>query len=232
MDSLPDGYFDRFPDGAWEYRVRSLARLRGTLGEDVLVALCRCHVHVNRLLSFAHYRELIRRERRERESQTVLARAVGTILWLEVGTMSELAASIGALNGAIALRGWKDLQGLAPLVEVQDRWERKKQLRNRGAFHVDAAPIREGLKRLPQSVPVVMVEGDSNAHFSSGFPLADHALHNGLQSSQPEADELALMIVADRETVVREFAVIVLALLKRAGLEVVEGIGSGSRAEQ
>jgi hypothetical protein len=213
----PDGCLESFPSGAWRLRLKSLAKMRGALGEDLAVALCRCHVHANRLLSLAHYRALLREQLKKSAQPAGVERAKGSIVWLEVGIMRELARGIGALNKAVAARRWRNLDGLASLVALQKRWDQKGQLRNQGAFHVDDAPIREGLRRLNQSAAAVVVEGDSEEHFRSWFPLADGALMTGLQT-QAEADELTKLLRADREAAVRDLVVVFQAALRRGGI--------------
>lgn len=193
-----------------------MGRIRVALGPDLLVALCRCFVHENRLLTMAHYRALIRQHTMDRTAS--VERSKVAMLWLEVGTIRELGRSLFDLRKVLAQRGWLDATGFDTLDAIGVRWRKHfTGHRNSAAFHVDEDVVALGLSRIPDG-PLPLMAGDSARHDESWIALGDVALMQGMHGSQAEADSLVRTVRSDREAVVVALLKVFTHCARRAGL--------------
>jgi hypothetical protein len=206
----------RRPDGAWFLDANDFGRVRTALGADLLLAFTQCFVHENRLLTFAHYRSLIRTHARQKVVS--VERTKSTILWFEIGTILELEHAITRLRIALRKRGWLDARGFDALNEIATRWKRDlRKHRNRAAFHVDPDVVAAGLARIPDE-PLTLMIGDGPGHDETWIAIADRALMGGIVASQAEGDELVRTVVRDREAVLLGLLHVFTDCVLRAGL--------------
>jgi hypothetical protein len=216
MDESPDVVMMRNADGSWDLRARDLSRLRDALGAELLLAFCRCFVHENRLLTFAHYRSLLRQHALSRHAS--LQRSITSMLWLEVGTIRELGSAIDDLRTVLQRRQWLDAPGFETLNEIERRWRRKLSgHRNKAAFHVDRDVLARGLSRISDG-PALLMIGDGSAHDEGWMAVGDIVLMQGIHQSQADADELTRTVVRDREAVLVALVQVFTNVTKRAGL--------------
>jgi hypothetical protein len=146
-------------------------------------------------------------------------------LWFEVGTIRELGLAIADLRQELHAKGWLDADRFATLSDVEVRWRRLAEKRNKAAFHVDSSVVATGLNLLPNG-PLTLAEGDGLEQYQSAFPLGDVALLSGIHEGQEEANALVRTVVTDREAIVRALTALLVECIERSGLTCVQVVGN------
>ncbi len=176
--------------GAFRFELTDFAAVRSAIGEELLVAFCRCFIHVDRLTALTDFGAMsISRHGTE---STAHARNMQSMLWFVVGTLRELALAVRHLRSELAKRDllkqlgprWREVAA----VETWETSERQRKLRDKLAFHVDASVIRAGLKGLASDgEPVVVAVGDGREAYKVYLSLGLEAAMRGLALEQSEA---------------------------------------------
>jgi hypothetical protein len=91
---------------------------------------------------------------------------------------------------------------LQQLWEIEQRWEDNafhREVRSKGAFHVDEETVRAGLKVLAaESHPVCIAEGDADEKHRIALPLGSDAVFLGLGARRMELRDLIRSTVLDQ----------------------------------
>ena len=170
-------------DKSWEIRLRSPKDFDEALGRNVLNAFCRCFVHVDRLNSAISCMYVS--QQHHGQDSIAYKRDVHTLLWFAIGTLHELATAIRQLRSALAKRQLLDSES-APWValrRLEKQWKDNKsfrEMRNKGAFHVDKDVVDKGLDKLSDERHVELVQGEGSRDVEGWLPLGFLALHHGL----------------------------------------------------
>ena len=158
------------------------------VSQKVLMPMCQCLVHADRLVSLADFLALS--AARYGQKSAAHARNLRTILWLACGTMWELTAAINRLNNQEVHRLVGHSEDLETIVQLGDKWRRDKgleKIRHNVGFHVDKKGklIARGLQALAESVDVACaLEFDDTTQVTASAPLGEDALLRGVEASR------------------------------------------------
>ena len=176
-------FVEKATDGPWEFKLRNLRRFDEVFGRRVLIAFCRCFVHVDRLNSLISCMHTS--EQHHGGDSIAYARDLDTLVWFSVGTLRELARAIQDLRSALKKCDRLDTKSdpWVTLRKLERRWENDdyRRMRDQAAFHVDEKVIERGLTKLVEDEDdVTLAEGHGPRHVDSRLTLGFLSLHNGL----------------------------------------------------
>lgn len=189
MDDREVGGIRLGRSGAFRFELTDFGAVRTAVGEELLVAFCRCFIHADRLTALTDFGAMsITMHGTESAAH---ARNLQAMFWFAVGTLRELALAVQHLRSQLAKRGL--LQRLGPSwegvvsVETWDTSEVHRRLRDKLAFHADGPIIRAGLEGLVTDGAVVVVAvGDGPEAFKLHLNLGLEAAMRGLAIEQSE----------------------------------------------
>ncbi len=180
-------------NGAWRLEITDFPAVRAAMGEELLTAFCRCFIHADRLTALADFGSMS--AQRHGESSAAHLRNLHTMFWLVAGTLHELALAVRKLGTQLEERqlieslgdAWKSVQQIEQWADDPQR----KKLRDKLGFHVDADPIRRGLRKLADAGGTVVVAlGDGREVSRTYLPLGVEAAIGGLAMPASEVEPL------------------------------------------
>jgi hypothetical protein len=216
----------------WEVEITDRPLLVATLGEPLVVAFCRCFVHGDRLSALRSL--VVGTIGNTRKLSVATKRNLDTIFWYSAGTLLELQKSLADLDRelhqagltTVRLKGWPALRELSS-------WSRSKllrRLRNKVAFHVDAAEIRAGLRApIPAGEPWLLAQGDDASMHKAHVPFGTHPLLVGLQIRRQDMGPLIRGVVERQRRIPLALHDAFLAVLRRKGLVIERARGRRTR---
>lgn len=211
--------------GSWRLETPHLSAVVAAIGDDVFKAFCRCHVHVNRLVSIAQL--MLLNYEKVRLDTVAGGRNARSLVWFAAGTLRELSLALQGLRAALAKRQWLDLdaKALETIREVEKHWQENpvhRSLRDQAAFHVDDSVVGRGVDLLAaRGGPTLLAEGSGGADQDACFIFADEAVGVGIHPDT-EVTRVALRNVHVDQRVTLVIQELFVAALRRAGVEVDE----------
>jgi hypothetical protein len=180
-------------ESEWTVSAPSLEELKQLLGMPLLVECCRCSLATDRIVSLTDF-GFFNDEWKPR-LEIAHSRNLQTMFWLVCGTLHEAIDSLremeelgieGLLGSLEARKPWLELRSLAR------RWDDDpifQRVRNKIAFHLDAAAIARGINKSGRDAePVVLKKGNTKKERSSAFVFPQDCLLSLLVPGDP-ADE-------------------------------------------
>ncbi len=168
-------------ESEWTVSAPSLEELKQLLGMPLLVEFCGCGLAADRIVSLTDFGYF--NDAWTPRLEIAHSRNLQTMFWLVCGTLHEAIDSLremeelgieGLLGSLDARKPWLELRSLAR------RWEDDpifQRVRNKIAFHLDAAAITRGINKTGRAAePVVWKKGNTGKERSSTFAFAQDCL--------------------------------------------------------
>lgn len=223
VDSVPTVQKIEEKNDEWKIVLRHFSQLDERIGRDVLTAFARCFVHADRLNSTL---SCMSASMQQHGSDSIAyTRDLDAMVWFSIGTLRELAHSVGSLRTSLHKHDLLDPES-DPWVEL-DRFEKRvrshnlyQTVRNKVSFHVDDGVIGKGIEALVQEQEVTLSEGVGANNVKSSLLLGRLALHRGLGWDLKEYREFLEVVLVDHLGIGRAVQHLFLLAADKAGVRV------------
>ncbi len=205
----------------WRIVLRNFRELDARVGRIVLTAFGRCFVHADRLNSTVSCMHASMQH--HGHDSIAYTRDLDAMAWFSIGTLRELARSVGALRSSLKKRDLLDPKS-SPWIELnsfEKRWrrdDRYRRVRNKVSFHLDEDVIGSGMEELLQEQHVVLSEGVGEKYVNSRLSLGYLALHRGLGWNLEEYRKFLEVVKTDHLAVGRAVQEAFVLAVKTAGV--------------